>query len=340
MDLNLFDYELPGRLIAQTPLIQREKSRLMILDKNRGSLKHDYFYNIADYLNAQDVLVINDSKVINARIFGIKEKTGAKIECFVLEKKKNNDFIVLLRPSKKLKTKNRVFLNSDESVYFEVMEKLWEGKALVRFNISADEVFEKFGQMPLPPYIKNRNFDTSFYQTVYAKKEGSTAAPTAGLHFTKELIKKIKAKDIFFARVNLEIGLDTFKPITERDIEEHKIHTEKYNITESNAKIISDAKKSGGKIIAVGTTVTRVLETVWSLNGKLKSSKGRSGLYIYPGYEFNAIDSLITNFHLPKSTLLVMVSAFAGRENILNAYEDAIKNDYRFYSFGDCMLIK
>ncbi|MHB1347980.1 MAG: tRNA preQ1(34) S-adenosylmethionine ribosyltransferase-isomerase QueA [Candidatus Humimicrobiaceae bacterium] len=340
MDLNLFDYKLPDRLIAQIPLMQREKSRLMVLDKKSGSLKHDYFYNIADYLNAHDVLVINDSKVINARIFGIKEKTGAKIECFVLEKKKNNDFIVLLRPSKKLKTKNRVFLNSDESVYFEVMEKLWEGKALVRFNIPADEVFEKFGQMPLPPYIKNRNFDTSFYQTVYAKKEGSAAAPTAGLHFTKDLIKKIKEKGIFFARVNLEIGIDTFKPITERNIEEHKIHTEKYSITENNVKIISDAKESGGKIIAVGTTVTRVLETVRSLNGKLKSSKGRSGLYIYPGYEFNAIDSLITNFHLPKSTLLVMVSAFAGRENILNAYENAIKNDYRFYSFGDCMLIR
>jgi S-adenosylmethionine:tRNA ribosyltransferase-isomerase len=340
MDLNLFNYTLPERLIAQFPLIERDSSRLLVLDKKSGDIKHDFFYNIVDYLNDKDVLVINESKVINARIFGWKEKTGAKIECFILEKKKNNNFIVLLRPSKKVKTGNKVFLNKDESVYFEIIEKLWEGKALINFNITANDVFEKFGQVPLPPYIKGRNFDNSFYQTVYAKKEGSTAAPTAGLHFTKELIKKIRAKGVFFAKVNLEIGLDTFKPITENNIKDHKIHTEKYNLTESNVKKILDAKKAGGKVIAVGTTTTRVLETVASLYGKLKSSRGRSSLYIYPGYEFNVTDSLITNFHLPKSSLIVMVSAFAGRENILNAYENAIKNNYRFFSFGDCMLIR
>jgi S-adenosylmethionine:tRNA ribosyltransferase-isomerase len=340
MDLNLFNYTLPERLIAQTPLIKRDSSRLLILDKNNGGVKHDFFYNIADYLNNKDVLVINESKVINARIFGCKEKTGAKIECFILEKKKNNNFIVLLRPSKKVKTGNKVFLNKDESAYFEIIEKLWEGKALINFNIPAAEVFEKYGQVPLPPYIKSRNFDNSFYQTIYAKKEGSTAAPTAGLHFTKELIKKIKEKGVFFAKVNLEIGLDTFKPIIEENIKDHKIHSEKYNLTESNVKKILDAKEAGGKVMAVGTTTARVLETVASLYGKLKSSRGRTSLYIYPGYEFNIIDSLITNFHLPKSTLIVMVSAFAGRENILNAYENAIKNNYRFFSFGDCMLIK
>ncbi|MHB1275182.1 MAG: tRNA preQ1(34) S-adenosylmethionine ribosyltransferase-isomerase QueA [Candidatus Humimicrobiaceae bacterium] len=340
MDLNLFNYTLPERLIAQTPLINRDSSRLLVLDKKSGAVMHDFFYNIANYLNDKDVLVINESKVINARIFGLKEKTGAKIECFILEKKKNNNFIVLLRPSKKVKAGNKVFLNKDESAYFEIIKKLWEGKALINFSIPANVVFEKFGQVPLPPYIKSRNFNNSFYQTVYAKKEGSTAAPTAGLHFTKELIKKIKEKGVFFARVNLEIGLDTFKPITENNIKDHKIHTEKYNITESNVKKILDAKEAGGKVIAVGTTTARVLETVASLYGKLKSSRGRSGLYIYPGYEFNVIDSLITNFHLPKSTLLVMVSAFAGRENILNAYENAISNNYRFFSFGDCMLIK
>jgi S-adenosylmethionine:tRNA ribosyltransferase-isomerase len=340
MDLNLFNYTLPERLIAQTPLIKRDNSRLLVLDKKTGEIRHDYFYNIANYLNSKDVLVINDSKVINARIFGLKEKTGAKIECFVLEKNKNNNFLALLKPFKKVQTGSRIFLNKDESEYFEVIEKLMEGKALINFNICPSIVLEKYGQVPLPPYIKSRNFDNSFYQTVYARKEGSAAAPTAGLHFTKKLIKKLKDMGIIFAKVNLEIGLDTFKPITEENIEDHKIHSEKYDITESNAKKIMNAMEAGGKIIAVGTTATRVLETVNSRYGKIKKSSGRSKLYIYPGYEFSLIDSLITNFHLPKSSLLVMVSAFAGRENILNAYENAIKNNYRFFSFGDCMLIK
>lgn len=340
MELNLFDYKLPENLIAQSPLIKRDTARLLILDKKSGEIKHDIFYNIVDYVNCGDVIVINESKVINARIFGRKEKTGAKIECFILEKKKNNNFIVLLRPSKKLKVSNRVFLNSDESVYFEVIDKLEEGKAIINFNVFSAEVLEKYGQVPLPPYIKNRDFDNSFYQTVYAKKEGSTAAPTAGLHFTKELIKKLKDKGVFFAKVNLEIGLDTFKPITEEDIKEHKIHTEKYSLTEDSVKKILNAKNLGGKVIAVGTTTTRVLETIMSLYGKLKSSKGRTDLYIYPGYEFKIVDMLVTNFHIPRSTLIVMVSAFAGRENILQAYENAIENNYRFFSFGDCMFIK
>ena len=340
MDLNLFNYTLPGRLIAQTPLTERDSSRLLILDKSSGSIKHDFFYNIADYLDNKDVLVVNDSKVINARIFGNKQETGAKIECFILEKKKDNNFTALLRPFKKIKTGNRIFLNKDESVYFEVIEKLSEGKALIKFNICSADIFKKYGQMPLPPYIKSRDFDNSFYQTVYARKEGSTAAPTAGLHFTKELIKKLMNKGVVIAKVSLEIGLDTFKPITEENIENHKIHSEKYSLTAGNAKKILDAKESGGNIIAVGTTVTRVLETVSSLYGKIKGSSGRSSLYIYPGYQFKITDSLITNFHLPKSTLLVMVSAFAGRENIINAYKNAIKNNYRFFSFGDCMLIK
>lgn len=340
MELNLFDYKLPENLIAQSPLIKRDTARLLILDKKSGEIKHDIFYNIVDYVNCGDVIVINESKVINARIFGRKEKTGAKIECFILEKKKNNNFIVLLRPSKKLKVSNRVFLNSDESVYFEVIDKLEEGKAIINFNVFSAEVLEKYGQVPLPPYIKNRDFDNSFYQTVYAKKEGSTAAPTAGLHFTKELIKKLKDKGVFFAKVNLEIGLDTFKPISEEDIKEHKIHTEKYSLTEDSVKKILNAKNLGGKVIAVGTTTTRVLETIMSLYGKLKSSKGRTDLYIYPGYEFKIVDMLVTNFHIPRSTLIVMVSAFAGRENILQAYENAIENNYRFFSFGDCMFIK
>jgi S-adenosylmethionine:tRNA ribosyltransferase-isomerase len=339
MDLNLFDYKLPERLIAQAPLARRDSSKLLVLDKNSGEIKHDYFFNITDYISSKDIIVINDSKVINARIFGKKESTGAKIECFILEKKKGNKFTALLRPSKKVKNGSKVFLNSEGSVYFEILEKLGEGKALISFNIPANEAFEKYGEVPLPPYIKNREFDSSYYQTVYARKEGSVAAPTAGLHFTVDLIKKIKEKGVAFAKVNLEIGLDTFKPITEKNIKEHKIHTEKYNITRPVIEKILKAKSSGGKVIAVGTTTTRVLETASSGNGLMKSSRGRTGLYIYPGYEFNIVDSMITNFHLPKSTLIVMVSAFAGRKNILKAYQSAIENNYRFFSFGDCMLI-
>jgi len=342
MKLDLFDYKLPENLIAQTPLIERDKARLLILDKKSAEIKHDIFYNIINYINCNDVIVINESKVINARIFGRKEKTGAKIECFILEKKKNNNFIVLLRPSKRLKENDKVFIDEDENIYFEVLDKSEEGKALINFNISisAGKILEKYGQVPLPPYIKSRNFDNSFYQTVYAKKEGSVAAPTAGLHFTKELIKKLQDKGVFIAKVNLEIGLDTFKPIIEEDIKKHKIHTEKFSISESAVQKIINAKKSGGRVISVGTTATRVLETIMTQYGVLKSCKGKTSLYIYPGYKFKIIDMLITNFHLPKSTLIVLVSAFAGRENILNAYKIAIENNYRFFSFGDCMLIK
>ncbi|MCL5770685.1 MAG: tRNA preQ1(34) S-adenosylmethionine ribosyltransferase-isomerase QueA [Actinobacteria bacterium] len=340
MKLDLFDYKLPENLIAQTPLIERDKAKLLVLDKKSGEIKHDIFYNIINYINCNDVIVINESKVINARIFGKKEKTGAKIECFILEKKKNNNFIVLLRPSKRLKENDKVFIDENENIFFEVLEKLEEGRALINFNISAKKILEKYGRVPLPPYIKNRNFDSSFYQTVYAKKEGSVAAPTAGLHFTKELIRKLQDKGVYIAKVDLEIGLDTFKPIIEEDIKKHKIHTEKFSISESAVKSIINSKTNGGKVISVGTTTTRVLETIMTEHGVLKNCKGKTDLYIYPGYKFKIIDMLITNFHLPKSTLIVLVSAFAGRENILNAYKIAIENQYRFFSFGDCMLIK
>lgn len=340
MELKLFDYKLPKNFIAQTPLIHRDKAKMLVLDKNNGNIAHDIFRNILNYVKRNDVIVINESKVINARIFGKKEITGAKIECFVLEKNKSNDFTVLLKPSKKLKVNDKVFMDCEGKIYFEVKEKLAEGKALISFNCIHDKILEKYGVMPLPPYIKSRNFDDAYYQTVYAKKEGSTAAPTAGLHFTTELIRKLKEKGINFAKVNLEIGLDTFKPISEENVLEHKIHSEKYSITDGNAKKILKAKDLGGKVISVGTTTMRVLETVMSQYGNLKKSKGRTSLYIYPGYRFKIVDILITNFHLPKSTLIVMVSAFAGRENILEAYKTAIENNYRFFSFGDCMLIK
>ncbi|MCE5329423.1 tRNA preQ1(34) S-adenosylmethionine ribosyltransferase-isomerase QueA [bacterium] len=340
MELNLFDYKLPENLIAQAPLIERDKAKLLILDKITGEITHDIFFNVVNYLNSNDVIVINESKVINARIFGKKEITGAKIECFVLEKKKNNEFTVLLRPSKKLKTYDKVFIDDKDKIYFEVNKKLGEGKALISFNAMPDKILEKYGEVPLPPYIKNRDFDNAYYQTVYARKEGSTAAPTAGLHFTNELMEKLKQRGVGFARVNLEISLDTFKPITEENILEHKIHSEKYSLTEGNVKKILKAKNSGGRVISVGTTTTRVLETIMSRYGELRNSTGRTSLYIYPGYKFKIVDVLITNFHLPKSTLIVMVSAFAGRKNILRAYKTAIENNYRFFSFGDCMLIK
>jgi len=340
MKINLFDYKLPENMIAQTPLMERDKAKLLVLDKITEEITHDIFFNIINYINSNDVIVINESKVINARIFGKKAATGAKIECFVLEKKKNNEFIVLLRPSKKLKIYDKVFLDYKDKIYFEVKEKLGEGRALISFNATPDKILEEYGEVPLPPYIKNRDFDSAYYQTVYARKEGSTAAPTAGLHFTNELIEKLKQKGVAFAKVNLDIGLDTFKPITEVNILEHKIHSEKYSISESNVKKILKAKNSGGRVISVGTTATRVLETVTSKYGELKNSKGRTSLYIYPGYKFKIVDALITNFHIPKSTLIVMVSAFAGRKNILKAYETAIENNYRFFSFGDCMFIK
>ena len=340
MKLDLFDYELPQNLIAQEPLIERDKAKLMVLDRRSGEIKHDIFYNIVNYVNKNDVIVINESKVINARIFGQKEKTGAKIECFILEKKDEFTYLALLKPSKRLKVNDKVFIDIEKDIFFIVLEKYEEGKALVNFNQAGEKIIKEFGHVPLPPYIKKNNIDNSFYQTVYAKKEGSVAAPTAGLHFTKELIKKLKDKGIFFAKINLEIGLDTFKPITEEDITKHKIHTERFSISKSSVNKIIEAKNLGGKVISVGTTTTRVLETVMSKYGYLKSCKGKTDLYIYPGYKFKIIDMLITNFHLPKSTLIVLVSAFAGRENILNAYNIAIKNNYRFFSFGDCMLIK
>lgn len=340
MELNLFDYKLPEILIAQSPLKERDKARLLVLDRKTGGIVHDIFFNIINYVKSNDVIVINESKVINARLFGRKENTGAKIECFILKKKKDNNFIVLLRPLKKLKISDKVFINEKDNIYFEVEDKLEDGRALIHFNNFSDKMLDEYGEIPLPPYIKNRNFDNSYYQTVYAKRKGSTAAPTAGLHFTSELIKKLKEKGVFFAKVNLEIGLDTFKPVTEENIIDHKIHSEKYNISENNVKMILKAINLGGRVICAGTTTTRVLETVMSKYGSLKSSRGRTSLYIYPGYKFKITDMIITNFHLPKSTLIIMVSAFAGRENILKAYETAINNNYRFFSFGDCMLIK
>lgn len=337
MDIKLFDYTLPQDKIAQKPLEKRDHSKLLVLDKESGSIRHDHFYNLDDYLKKGDVLVLNKSKVTKCRFFGIKEGTGARIECFVLRKESRDKYNVLIKPSKRLKRGDRVDIGKEN---FEVLEKYDNGEALVYFSKPAEKLFEDFGEMPLPPYIKSRDFNSERYQTVYAEREGSAAAPTAGLHFTPGMIDRLKKKGIVFASLYLDIGLDTFRPVTSDNIEGHDIHKEYYEIRESEAVILEKARGSGRRIIAVGTTSTRVLETVMQKYGKIKQDSGFTGIYIFPPYRFRSIDAMITNFHLPRSTLLLMVSAFAGRDNILKAYSEAVDNDYRFYSFGDCMLIK
>jgi S-adenosylmethionine:tRNA ribosyltransferase-isomerase len=336
MKIELFDYELPQELIAQNPLATREKSKLLLLDRETGIIKHDFFYNIHKYFKKGDVLVVNESGVVRCRLKGRKEITGANIECFVLNRAGKNEYIALIKPSKRVKPFDKVIIGEH---YFIIKSKLDYGKAVVEFDVPAENIFKEYGEVPLPPYIKNKDISEERYQTVYAGKKGSRAAPTAGLHFSKDLIKKIEKKGIIFAKLRLDIGLDTFRPITVEEIEEHGMHSEYYYIEEDEAKKIRQAQNSGNKVVAVGTTVVRVLETLMLRYRKIKGGKGNTDIYIYPGFAFKAVDSLITNFHLPRSTLIVMVSAFAGRENILKAYSEAIKNRYRFYSFGDCMLI-
>jgi S-adenosylmethionine:tRNA ribosyltransferase-isomerase len=340
MKLDLFYYKLPQKFIAQEPLLQRDRSKLMILEKKTGQINNDIFFNIAKYVNSGDILVLNESKVTKCRFLGFKEGTGAKIECFVLkeirEKGKANQYLTLLKPSKKISVQTRVNIGN---YFFKVKEKLGYGKAVVEFNETLTKISDEVGKVPLPPYIKNENIEESRYQTIYARVKGSAAAPTAGFHFTEQLIDKLKIVGVKFAKLRLNIGLDTFRPIVEEEIEEHKIHSEHYFLSELEAQKINTARAAGGKVIAVGTTTTRVLETIITKYGILKGHEGDAELYIYPGYKFKIIDRIITNFHLPYSTLLVMVSAFAGRENILKAYEEAKINNYRFFSFGDCMLI-
>lgn len=336
MKLDLFYYDLPEKFIAQEPLDQRDSSKLMILNRKTGEVSHDIFCNISRYLKKDDVLVLNESRVIKCRLLGIKENTGAKIEVFVLRKIKGEKYLVLVKPAKKLSVSSKVNIGN---YCFYVSEKLDYGKAVVEFDAPIGEIINEYGKVPLPPYIKNENISEERYQTIYARVNGSAAAPTAGFHFTDKLIKGLKKSGINFARLRLNIGLDTFRPIVEDEIEEHIIHNEYYWLSGSEAKKINQSLQKGGRIIAVGTTSTRALETVFSKKGKISGDRGNTELYIYPGYKFKAIDAMITNFHLPYSTLLVMVSAFAGRKNIMKAYEEAKKHNYRFFSFGDCMLI-
>ena len=341
MDINEFDYELPKELIAQTPLKERSSSRLLILNKNNGKIKHDHFYNIINYLKKGDVLVLNDTKVIPARLIGEKEDTKAVIEILLLKELGEDNWECLARPGKRLKVGTIVSFG-EGLLKAKLTEKLDDG--IVHVKLIYDgilmEILDKLGTMPLPPYIHEKLEDQSRYQTVYAKYDGSAAAPTAGLHFTKELLKQIEEKGVIITYVTLHVGLGTFRPVEVENILDHKMHSEFYIMTKETADILNKAKEEKRRIIAVGTTSTRTLETVASdNNGIFKQCSGNTSIFIYPGYKFKAIDALITNFHLPKSTLVMLVSALAGKDNVLNAYREAINEKYRFFSFGDSMFI-
>ena len=342
MNLHDFYYDLPQELIAQDPLSDRSSSRLMVLDKNTGEIEHKIFRDIVDYLNPGDCLVINDTKVIPARLIGEKEGTGAAIEVLLLTRKADlkDTWEVLVKPGKKAKIGTRIHFGGDKLIG-EVIDIVEEGNRLIRFSYEGifEEILDKLGEMPLPPYITHKLQDKGRYQTVYAKHEGSAAAPTAGLHFTKELLEQIKEKGVNIAHVTLHVGLGTFRPVKVDDVEKHHMHSEFYVVEEDQAKLINDTKKAGKKVIAVGTTSCRTLESATDENGILQAKSGWTEIFIYPGYQFKMIDELITNFHLPESTLLMLVSALAGKENIMHAYEEAVKEKYRFFSFGDAMYI-
>lgn len=336
-----FDYDLPKELIAQTPLKVRDSSRLLVMDKTSGEIRHEHFNNIINYLHKGDVLVLNDTKVIPARLVGVKEETGAVIELLLLKDLGEDKWECLSKPAKRLKVGTIVSFG-DGILKAQVVQKFDEGLTHVKliYDGILMEILDKLGSMPLPPYIHEKLEENSRYQTVYAKNLGSAAAPTAGLHFTPELLKRIENKGIQIAYVTLHVGLGTFRPVEVDNIMDHHMHSEFYVMDEETASILNKAKKEERRIITVGTTSTRTLETIaTNNNGEFKSCSGNTDIFIYPGYEFKAIDCLITNFHLPKSTLVMLVSALASRENILNAYKVAVLEKYRFFSFGDAMFI-
>ncbi len=353
MELKDFYYELPEELIAQDPLQERSESRLMVLDREKETIEHKHFYDVVDYLNPGDCLVINDTKVIPARLLGVKEDTGAAIEVLLLKRISDTEWETLVKPGKKCRVGARIVFGSDTNMpdeetglikgklVGEVVDIVEEGNRIVRFEYDGifEEILDELGQMPLPPYITHKLEDKDRYQTVYAKHEGSAAAPTAGLHFTNELLSEIENKGIKIAHVTLHVGLGTFRPVKEENILDHHMHSEFYMMEKSAADTINTTRKNGGRIIAVGTTSTRTLETIADKNGFVKAGSGWTDIFIYPSYKFKAIDGLITNFHLPESTLLMLVSALYSREKILEAYDVAVKERYRFFSFGDAMLI-
>lgn len=336
-----FYFDLPEELIAQDPLEDRSSSRLLVLDKETGKVEHHVFREIIDYLQEGDCLVINDTKVIPARLIGSKIGTDAKIEVLLLKRKENDVWETLVKPGKKAKVGTRISFG-DGLLVGEVVDIVEEGNRLIHFEYEGifEEILDQLGQMPLPPYITHQLEDKNRYQTVYAKHSGSAAAPTAGLHFTPELLKEIEGKGVQIARVTLHVGLGTFRPVKVDNILEHHMHSEFYQIEEEAAEKINRAKESGHRVICVGTTSCRTIESAADKNGKLHATNGWTEIFIYPGYEFKVLDCLITNFHLPESTLVMLVSALAGREQVLSAYEEAVKEKYRFFSFGDAMFIK
>lgn len=336
-----FYYELPEELIAQDPLEDRSSSRLLVLDKESGEVSHHVFKEIAGYLHEGDCLVINDTKVIPARLIGAKEGTGARIEVLLLKRRENNIWETLVKPGKKAKVGTKIVFGEGLLVG-EVIDIVEEGNRLVQFTYEGifEEILDQLGQMPLPPYITHQLEDKNRYQTVYAKHIGSAAAPTAGLHFTPELLKEIEEKGIDIARVTLHVGLGTFRPVKVDEITDHHMHSEFYQIDEEAARKINHAKDNGHRVICVGTTSCRTIESAADEKGHLEATSGWTEIFIYPGYKFKVLDCLITNFHLPESTLIMLVSALAGREHVLAAYEEAVKERYRFFSFGDAMLVK
>ncbi len=335
-----FAFDLPEDLIAQDPLEDRSSSRLMLLDKNTGEISHRIFHDITNYLNPGDCLVINDTKVIPARLLGQKEGTGAHIEILLLKRKEDNVWETLVKPGKKCRPGARVSFGNGE-LKAEILEVLPDGNRHVKFYYDGifEEVLDRLGQMPLPPYITHQLKDKNRYQTVYARYEGSAAAPTAGLHFTQDLLKQIEDMGVHIARVTLHVGLGTFRPVKVDNVLDHHMHSEAYQVTEEAADLINRTKEAGGRIISVGTTSTRTLESAASDDGRVHAGSGDTDIFIYPGYKFKVIDGLITNFHLPESTLLMLVSALAGRDHVLHAYQEAVRERYRFFSFGDAMFI-
>lgn len=340
MNVKDFDFYLPEEQIAQDPLAKRDNSRLLVLDKNTGDIEHKVFYQITEKLRPGDCLVINDTKVLPARLFGEKEDTQAKIEVLLLKRKDKDVWEVLVKPGKKAKIGTRISFGGGK-LKAEVIDIIEEGNRLIKFEYEGifEEILDELGQMPLPPYITHQLEDKNRYQTVYAKHEGSAAAPTAGLHFTEELLKQIEGMGVKIARVTLHVGLGTFRPVKVEQVQDHHMHSEFYCIEEEEAAKVNETKKAGGRVIAVGTTSCRTLESASTPDGVLHAGSGWTEIFIYPGYQFKVLDALITNFHLPQSTLIMLVSALAGRENIMNAYETAVKDGYRFFSFGDAMFI-
>ena len=335
-----FFYDLPEELIAQDPLEERTASRLLVLNRETGAIEHKIFSDVIDYLNEGDCLVINNTRVIPARLIGEKEGTGGKVEVLLLKRGANDVWETLVKPGKKLRPGARVTFG-DGRLKAEILGIAEEGNRLVRFYYEGifEEILDSLGEMPLPPYITHKLEDKEMYQTVYAKYDGSAAAPTAGLHFTKELLSKIEEKGIKIASITLHVGLGTFRPVKVDDVNNHHMHTEWYEVNAEAADIINETKRNGGRVICVGTTSCRTIESVADENGYMKAKTGETDIFIYPGYKFKVMDGLITNFHLPESTLVMLVSAFAGKENVLAAYETAVKERYRFFSFGDAMIL-